>query len=236
MNLNVTRSELKYYISNLDAQYLSHRLRQIMEADSYGMPGKGYFVRSLYFDSFDDECLFAKQSGVMFRQKYRFRIYGFEQPVIKFEIKHRRNEQIHKETTTISPDAAIKMIQTDYSAMIAEKNPVLNKAFITFSNRLYRPKVVIDYWREAFVLKSQAVRITIDRNLAANRNDFDFLSPASHMVPFLEPGRQILEIKYNQILPDYLRQALQLNNSERQAISKYTLARRIHKTQSWEDQ
>ena len=36
-------------------------------------------------------------------------------------------------------------------------------------------------------------------------------------------------------LPDYIKKILSSVNAERMAISKYTLARRFHKTHKWED-
>ena len=59
-------------------------------------------IRSLYFDSHDNECLYAKQSGDMFRQKYRIRIYDTKSETVKFEIKNKRNNQIFKETAAIT--------------------------------------------------------------------------------------------------------------------------------------
>ena len=88
-NLNIKRYELKYYISNLEYYNLANKLEYILKPDAYSTPKKGYFIRSLYFDSHDDECLYQKQSGDMFRAKYRMRIYDTNSDIVKFEIKNK---------------------------------------------------------------------------------------------------------------------------------------------------
>jgi hypothetical protein len=105
-NLHVKRHELKYYISTIEYLALVSRLKHILKADAHSTPTKGYFIRSLYFDSFDDECLYEKQSGEMIRAKYRMRIYDTNTNSVKFEIKNKLNNQIFKETATITTESA----------------------------------------------------------------------------------------------------------------------------------
>ena len=96
MNLSIKRNELKYFISHPQAKLLTKRICHVLDKDPYSKKS-GYFIRSLYFDSHDDECLHEKMSGIMFRKKYRMRIYSSADEVVKFEIKHKYNNQIFKE-------------------------------------------------------------------------------------------------------------------------------------------
>jgi len=234
-NLHVKRNELKYYISNIEYVALAERLKNVLKSDGYSKPGEGYFIRSLYFDSHDDECLYEKQSGVMYRQKYRMRIYDTNSKSVKFEIKNRWNNQIFKETATISRDSAEQIIDGDYDELLKYNNPILNKIFIKFTSNQYKPKVIIDYERDAFMFDFFNLRITFDKNLHSNNTDFNLFSDALHTLPVILEGKQILEIKYDTCLPEYIHKTLQLNSFERQAISKYTLGRRFFKVQKWED-
>jgi len=234
-NLSVKRNELKYYISNTEYYSLVNRLKEVLKPDKYSIPYKGYFIRSLYFDSHDDECLYEKQSGVMYRQKFRMRIYDLNSDTVKFEIKNKHNNQIFKETATISRQSAYKIIDGDYSELLTYNNKILDKIYKKFSSRLYKPKVIVDYDRDAFVFDFFDLRITIDKNLRSNNSDSDIFSDAFHSIPVVLEGKQILEIKYNGCLPNHIRNILQLDSFERQSISKYTLSRRFNKTRKWED-
>jgi len=234
-SLTVHRNELKYYISNNECNILTRKLSHVLKADSHCTPGEGYFIRSLYFDSHDDECLYEKQSGSMFRQKYRIRIYDTKSSTAKFEIKNKHNNQIFKETVSISKDSAYRLIDGDYAEFLKYDNAILNKAFKVFTTRLYKPKVIIDYTRDAFMFDFFNIRVTLDKNLHSNNTDFDLFSDNLHVIPVILEGKQILEIKYEHILPEHIRRTLQVDAIERMAISKYTLGRRFFKLDKWED-
>ncbi|NPA81522.1 MAG: polyphosphate polymerase domain-containing protein [Epsilonproteobacteria bacterium] len=235
MDLKVRRNELKYYVNNFDVEVLSNRLSNILKRDPYAKRREGYFIRSLYFDSFDDECLYEKQSGVFERQKYRMRIYDLDSDEVKFEIKNKLNNQIYKESAKISRDSAYRIIDGDYEELLKYNNEILNKIYVKFTSKLYKPKVIIDYVRDAYIFDFFNLRITFDKDLRSNNSDFDLFSKDLHTVPVILEGKQILEIKYEKILPSFIKAALLEGSYERQAISKYTLGRRFLKMSNWED-
>lgn len=234
-NLRVKRNELKYYISNLEYYNLVSRLENILKPDQHSIPRGGYFIRSLYFDSYDDECLYEKQSGDMFRAKYRMRIYDTKSDIVKFEIKNKANNQIFKETATISKQSAYKIIDGDYSELLNYNNPILNKIYKKFIIKHYTPKVIVDYTRDAFMFDFFNIRITIDKDLRSCNTDFDIFSDNLHTIPSILEGKQILEVKYDTVLPEFIHRSLQIDAAERMAISKYTIARRFFKVEQWED-
>ena len=234
-NLQINRNELKYYISNNEYTVLVNRLKHILKPDAHSTPHKGYFIRSLYFDSHDDECLYEKLSGDIYRAKYRMRIYDTNTDIVKFEIKNKANNQIFKETATISKQSAYRIIDGDYSELLSYNNPVLNKIYKKFTHKQYKPKVVIDYTRDAFMFDFFNIRITFDKNLHSNNTDFDIFSDNLHTIPVILEQKQIMEIKYETVLPEYIHKSLQLDACERMAISKYALGRRFFKLEQWED-
>ncbi|OEU68313.1 MAG: hypothetical protein BA863_00650 [Desulfovibrio sp. S3730MH75] len=233
--MQVKRNELKYLISNIEYHALVNRLEHVLAPDYHGAPRKGYFIRSLYFDSHDDECLYEKQSGLMFRQKFRLRIYDTQTDSVKFEIKNKHNNQIFKETATISRDSAYRLIDGDHDELLKYNNPILNRAYKRFSEKIYRPKVVIDYVRDAFVFDFFNTRITFDKDLRSNNTDFDMFSDDLHTVPVILEGKQIMEVKYESVLPEYIHKMIQVTAAERAAVSKYVLGRRYFKIEKWED-
>jgi len=234
--MHFKRSELKYYLNDIQTEGLQHQLSQFMGLDHYCDGQVGYRVRSLYFDSIDDECLFQKQSGFLHRKKIRLRTYGDTgSDTVKFEIKHKNGQLVRKDSVTLSRPDAEDICRGNYSLLLKQNNPVLDSIYTTFMTRVYKPKVIVEYHRVALVLPVSNIRITFDKKLRSNINHLDLFSTVQDTMPVIIEGKQILEVKYDQFLPGYIRKVLSGVNAERMAISKYTLARRFHKVQKWED-
>lgn len=87
------------------------------------------------------------------------------------------------------------------------------------------PKVIVEYERTAFVGRSGNVRITFDRNISACVQLGSFLEPKVHLTPILPAGQHVLEVKFDEFLPDYVAQALELGKLRQTAFSKYYLCR-----------
>jgi len=234
--MHFKRHELKYYINDIQMEGLIIKLSNLMELDDHSDGLNGYKVRSLYFDSINDECLFQKQSGFLVRNKIRLRTYGDPNASnAKLEVKKKYDQLINKDSILIPRDLAIKLNNGLYSPLLDLENPISNWIYTTFSTKLYQPKVIVEYQRLAFVLPVSNVRITFDMNLSSNINHTDLFSNVKDLMPVFQEGKQIMEVKFNQFLPEYLRKVLSSVAVERAAISKYTLARRFHKIHKWED-
>ena len=73
------RYELKYIITPKMATILKTRLLTIMDIDSLASGGKkGYTISSLYFDDLASTAYFEKLDGVLYRTKYRIRVYDYD--------------------------------------------------------------------------------------------------------------------------------------------------------------
>ena len=68
------------------------------------------------------------------------------------------------------------------------------------------------------------VRITIDRNLRGDLNPYTFLGAEPPSVPMLD-GLSVLEIKYDQFLPEIVKMAVQVPGRKTEALSKYAICR-----------
>lgn len=223
--MEVRRNELKYFISEQEYLILSKRLKQILPADPYDKSGKGYFIRSLYFDTENDKSFWEKEAGVLLRKKYRLRIYGLDDQKVKFEIKNKLNNQIFKETAIISRADAQEVQQGNYEVLLKYRNPILNKIYYAFKCEKYRPVVLVDYIREPYQLPFNHIRITFDRQLRSSDSCFNIFKKGPLLRSVLRPGVTILEIKYDGFIPDWLKKVLQIQHFERSAISKYCNSR-----------
>ena len=81
--LKTFRHELKYVLPYGDSLTLRSKLDKVLELDR----GAPYKVRSLYFDTIDDDDYYDKQGGEINRKKMRLRIYDSSGKVCKLECK-----------------------------------------------------------------------------------------------------------------------------------------------------
>ena len=83
--------------------------------------------------------------------------------------------------------------------------------------------------REAYLHPAEEVRITFDKQLRSGMNSIDLFNPAVATVPPFDNNDIILEVKYNQVMPPYIRDLLNYYcpNALSSAISKYTWCRRF---------
>ena len=87
-----------------------------------------------------------------------------------------------------------------------------------------RPKTIVDYTREPFVYGPGNVRVTIDCNIRTGAFRTDFLNPATLTFPAGE-SPIILEVKWDDYLPDMIKDAVSIPGRRVSAFSKYELCR-----------
>lgn len=108
-------------------------------------------------------------------------------------------------------------------ALVSPEDPafLFNLAIQT---KMLRPKIIVAYERKAYVYEPGNVRITFDRNIRTSRQVADF---GTQMISYdpLHDINAVLEIKYDEFLPGFLLQLLELNFLQQTAYSKYQLCR-----------
>ena len=105
--------------------------------------------------------------------------------------------------------------------------PLLQKLLLQMRTRLLRPVIIVDYDRVPYVCKDGNVRITMDKNISASRQLDQFLEPVIPKRPVMEKGSHILEVKYDEFLPDYIKTSLELGTLRQTSFSKFYLCRRF---------
>ena len=218
------RVENKYLISDLDIGVLRERLRVIMPSDIHQI-GDCYEIRSVYFDDLWDNCLDENDAGVDNRKKYRIRTYGTQDSPIKMEIKEKLNGLTLKTTCDLLKDEMEALLSGE-CMLSFDHRKALNQMLIQMRLKEMRPKVIISYERTAFVHPSGNVRITFDRNImATTRIDSFQQNRVEGGIPILPKGMHVLEVKYDEFLPDFIAAQLELGNLRQTAFSKYYLGR-----------
>jgi len=226
--MEIKRHELKYYINYIDYMYLSSILSNLFNKDRYEEKIDGYHVRSIYFDNKSDNNYYQKLSGIENRKKYRIRIYNLRSDAVRLEIKNKDNNIISKETIFINRDDVKAITSGEYECLLKYDNRVARKIYSEFKKDYYKPVVMIDFIRCAYYYDFYDLRITFDKQLKKNEiNIYDIFKKNLTMDAVLNSNKIILEIKYNNILPIWIKNLLQISRFERCAISKYTLSRFI---------
>lgn len=214
------RNELKYMINAHQKDVMAQKARHIFERDSFSDAAGGYLVSSLYFDDYHQSAFFDKVNGIRERKKFRVRIYNHQPDVIKLERKIKRENVTEKNHVQITREEYGALVCGDAGFLKDIDDAVARDFHLAFQTRNLRPRVVVEYRREAFLYRYGDVRITFDTMLKAGPFQKDLFA-RGHLIPAL-PGEQIiLEVKFTGYLPDVVRSSIQTDNLQWQSISKY---------------
>ena len=220
------RVEDKFRCSERDMLLIQSRVRTVLQPDPVA-GGASYQVTSLYFDDYENTRWLDAEDGVSCRNKYRIRIYNNSPETIKLEVKYKAYNRVYKRSKTISREDAERLIAGECIEDPEESmdNPV-TLFNLAIRQNLLRPRIVIDYTRDAFTFAPGNVRITFDRNIRASRYTAGFLKNACEYSPIRETDR-ILEVKYDEMLPGFIARLLEYGNMNQTACSKYRLGREL---------
>ncbi|WP_028609410.1 polyphosphate polymerase domain-containing protein [Paenibacillus harenae] len=221
------RNEMKYYLHAFEYTSLRYKISTLLTMDRNSVDGDGYGIRSLYFDGRHEHSLYDKNNGIFKREKYRIRIYNGSDAKITVERKSKFGDYVCKEAAVISRQQYDAIIAGDYSALSDSVHPLLQDFYSALAYRAFRSVVIVDYIREAYVYEPGNVRITFDKRLAAGVNTIDLFEPDLVLEEALLAHQTIMEVKFDDFLPDPIRKLLQPEKHVRSAISKYVICREI---------
>lgn len=220
-NLIVQRHELKFYINRADYEYARSILDKLMEKDGYQDNKTGYFIRSLYFDDTIESSVEEKLDGLERRDKYRLRIYDTEQKWAKLERKRKWNHFVKKTSIIVSQQEAEEIMRGNYESLLNKNSEDAISIYFDFKRKYFRPVVIVDYIRDAYKLDYNDVRITFDKKLRANTEDFRLFSEKVITHPLQRNELIEMEVKFNTCLPSWFNKFLKFESSVNLAISKY---------------
>ena len=201
------RHEYKYLVSNTEIEVIKNRIKGIMKKDPHAVNGI-YNIRSLYFDDYDDSCLYENINGTGPKMKYRIRIYNHDDSRISLECKHRDKGKTFKEHKLITKEECVDMI---------------NGKYMSHLNLI--PRVIVEYDRIPFVYNAGNVRVTFDTNLSSSTEITRFLEDKISRRPVMPLSINLMEVKWDEFIPDYIYKALEIDNLQQTTYSKYYLCR-----------
>ena len=220
------RHEFKYLCTDAQLSILENRLKGILQKDKHVGPDGIYRIKSLYFDDIHDRCYYENENGVTPREKFRIRIYNNSKERITLECKRKEQDKIYKTSCPLTMEQFEYLAYGKGSFLIEDLPPLAQKLQILRMTTGMEPKVIVAYDRTPYVYKNGNVRITFDRNIISSGQTDNFFSEEVRKRPILPAGMQLLEVKYDEYLPDHIFHALILDNMQRTNFSKYYLCRK----------
>lgn len=218
------RHEYKHIISAADFYMLAARLEYAAFPDEH-MRGDSYFVRSLYFDNYSDRALREKLDGVSRREKFRIRYYDFDDGFIRLEKKSKQDSLCVKNSAALTREKTERIIAGDHGFLLDENDPLLAEFYVKLTAEQLRPRTIVDYRRKAYTYPYGNVRITFDYGISSSSEIHRFFSGETASLPAF--GDIVMEVKYDEFLPQIIADITQLSGRQKTAFSKYAAARII---------
>lgn len=222
------RNEIKFIISKTMAEVLKQRLSLIMSVDnnSYNSDNS-YLIRSLYFDNENSDAYYEKMDGVEYRKKYRIRIYNFDDKFIRLECKYKHNNMTSKDQILIDKELCIKIIDGKIDEIDLTKDNLLRQFALDYRLNRLEPSIIVDYNRVAFTYHVSDVRITFDSQIKSGMHNYNLFDKNATTYRVIDDNQMVLEVKFNEILPESIALILQTVPTFRQAFSKFAACRNI---------
>ena len=220
------RNELKYICSEGELIQIHSRVQMLCDADAHVGPEGIYNIRSIYFDDLQNRYFFENENGTDPREKFRIRTYNASDSRITLECKKKERSMTHKDSCQLSKEQYQKILDGSLSASDVNST-LLEKFYLIQEQRHLQPKVIVAYERTPFVYTFGNVRITFDRNIGSSTDISAFFDPYLPVRPILPLGKNILEVKYDELLPNFLYEAMSLGSLRQTTFSKYYLCRKF---------
>lgn len=231
--LQASRFELKYIIDEHCAAGIRDFISAHLEPDEHAKREQGfaYPLTSLYLDSPALTLFNQTQQGLKNRFKLRIRFYDNDPDHPAFlEIKRRVTDVISKERATVTRKGVSHLLNgkgPNTSYLMADNgNPKSGAALLNFASLAEginaSGKIYVSYVREAYVSpNSNSLRVTFDRQLygTPHQQGEGISVPPDGVSPNV--GGVILELKFTDRFPEWMRDMVQAFNLQRTSCPKY---------------
>jgi SPX domain protein involved in polyphosphate accumulation len=217
------RHEMKYICNEMELSVIAGRLKPLISLDKNVTESGIYNIRSLYFDDYYNTCYNENEAGTDPREKFRIRIYNGSKEKISLELKRKEKCKTFKQSCSITLEQCNQLMKGMPLPVSSEYPAVLQKLNYLMRTRLMKPTIIVDYDRVPYVCRDGNVRITMDRNISSSTKVRDFFNPNISKRPIMKSGQHILEVKYDEFIPDYIVNTMELGTLRQTAFSKFYL-------------
>ncbi len=211
--------EVKHEISREDIPVLRARLGAFMRCGSR-VGGGAYRVRSVCFDTPFDNALRDKIDGVSLRENYLIRLYNGDASYISLDKKSMMNNLCALQSCAVSEKEARCIAGGDIEWLRDCDRQLCRELYTRITSQDLKPATIIDCTCESFAYPTGNVRVTLNYDIRTCDFCADFLDPAILAIPAGD-SPVMLEIKWDDFLPDIIRDAVTVTCRCPDTFSKY---------------
>lgn len=218
---NTYRYEFKYLCASYIVAQIMAKLQYLLDFDTHHENGQ-YIVHSLYFDNTVNRCANDVESSEGKRFKYRIRYYNDNTNYILLEYKEKVLGKVKKTTCQLTKQDLENILNGEvWHVFYSTENKLLKHFCLNIICKNYKPKIITEYDRTAFVDSNINLRVTIDKNIVISTEVDKFLSGDYYRYPIQKDSMSVLEVKCIDVLPSYIRNVLNLKFLRYTSFSKY---------------
>lgn len=220
----VLREEKKYLITLENFIKANNYFSKVLHQDEHN-GNDGYIIRSLYFDTPNNDDFYNKVDGLETRRKIRIRIYDTNSDFAYLEMKQKQGNYQQKKSLKITREDAMELIKKNYDVLLKYEEEFALEIYVIMKTNNYIPKEINQYKRTAYVLNENSIRITFDRDIRATESCFDLFDENLLLNPVFNQNHVVFEVKYNGFLLSYVKDIINTIDRIQTPVSKYCLGR-----------
>ena len=220
------RHEYKYRVDSCQAALLEARASAILQRDPHVAESGSYVIKSLYFDDYQDSCFWENEDGYNVRSKFRIRYYDDNIGYIRLEKKSKKNGMTRKESCVISEEMCRSFMAGQIPQVKEDMPQIMKELFTEMRLRNLIPKVIVIYERRPYIYSAGNIRITFDKNIASSNDIAHFLSSEMVLRPVMAKGESLLEVKWDEVMPEHIYYYMALDEISWTSFSKYYWCRK----------
>ncbi len=204
---------------------LKIRLNGIMRRDPHTDQRGRYLIRSIYFDDIYDTAFRENADGLDRHEKFRIRAYNNDDSFISLELKIKERGKTRKISEVISRELYRYLVFDEGGHMDPGQCGDLSRKLIAAKmTRLMKPRLIVQYEREPYIMDTGNVRVTFDRFISASGSLDRMFEKNAYAFPVLPENLHLLEVKWDSFLPGHIGEALKNDNLNNTSFSKYFLS------------
>ena len=217
------RHELKYICSEAELTVIEARIRGVMSRDIHADANGEYLIRSVYFDDYMRSSFYSNEDGTDPRAKFRVRIYNCSDGRISLEKKRKNRGMTGKDSCPLDRETCMRRLRGEPIRDRLGRHSLLDEWILLADTARLRPVMLGEYVRKPYVYRLGNVRVTFDRRISASPRVQGLFDDQIPRVAVLPTGYHVLEVKYDDFLPDYIRQLVDTGHLLKTTFSKFYL-------------
>ena len=142
------RHEYKIPLCFEDYYTIRRRLEVVTMKDSHVKEDGWYYIRSLYFDNFDNKVLLEKVNGINVREKFRLRYYNEDCRFVRLEKKSKIRGLCEKKSVSLTKEECEKICTGEMDFLMEKKEALLWEFYAKTKYQQLKPKTIVEYKRD----------------------------------------------------------------------------------------